>query len=321
MTTATRRGARARPVTSAPSMPERLGADPVVPYLLPEGPQTIVLVGCGGTGSHLADALASLAIECRRQQCAEPRVVLVDGDRVEPRNTIRQRFLEREIGRYKVHAVAGRLAHDVGVAFEPVAEMATSELLERVVGADHGAPVIVVGAVDTRAARREIARYVVGRDLLYGVAGRRRRLWLDCGNGDASGQVLVGDTADLKALKRPFVLGGQLCAVLPAPFVVEPTLIVDPPPRPAEAVVSCAVAVEAGEQDPLINRHMAAIAARYLQALILQRRLEHFQTVTDLVSLTTRSTRITRGTLAAVAASAAHVLKACGPLVSDRRPR
>jgi PRTRC genetic system ThiF family protein len=315
VTTTTRRGERARPAAPAPAVPERLGADPVVPYVLPDGPLTIVLVGCGGTGSHIADALASLAIECRRRREAEPRVVLIDGDRVEARNTVRQRFLEREIGRHKVHAVAGRLAHDVGVAFEAVAEMATPALLERVVGPTHRAPVIVVGAVDTRTARREIARYVVGRDPLHGAAGWCRRLWLDAGNGDASGQVLVGDTADPKALKRPFVLGGQLCAALPAPFVVEPTLIVDPPPRPEEAAATCAAAVAAGEQDPLINRHMATIAARYLQALILRRRVEHFRTVTDLLSLTTRSTRITRSTLAEVAATAAAVARACGPLL------
>jgi hypothetical protein len=109
--------------------------------------------------------------------------------------------------------------------------------------------------------------------------------------------------------------------VLPVPFLVEPTLLVEPPAQPAAAAISCAAAVEAGDQDPLINRHMAAIAARYLEALILQRRLEHFRTVTDLVSLTTRSTRITRGTLAAVAADAAHALRVCGPFVSDRRPR
>jgi PRTRC genetic system ThiF family protein len=314
VTTTTRRATRARPAATAPAGPERLGADSAVPYVLPDGLLTIVLVGCGGTGSHIADALASLAIECRRRGEAEPRVILVDGDRVESRNTVRQRFLEREIGRHKVHAVAGRLAHDVGVAFESVAEMATTALLERVGGADNdGAPVIVVGAVDTRAARREIARYVVGRDLLHGAAGRRRRLWLDCGNDDANGQVLVGDTADPRTLKRPFVLGGQLCAALPAPFVVEPTLIIEPASPQREADVPCAAAVEAGEQDPLINRHMATIAARYLQALILRRRVEHFRTVTDLLSLTTRSTRITRATLAEVATTAGAVVRACGP--------
>ncbi len=39
--------------------------DRPVPYLVEEGTFLIVLVGCGGTGSHLALTLARLAAHCR----------------------------------------------------------------------------------------------------------------------------------------------------------------------------------------------------------------------------------------------------------------
>lgn len=48
---------------------------------------TIVLVGCGGTGGFLAEAICRLLIGRRA------RLFLVDLDRVEPHNVARQAFL------------------------------------------------------------------------------------------------------------------------------------------------------------------------------------------------------------------------------------
>jgi hypothetical protein len=48
---------------------------------------TIVLVGCGGTGGFLAEAVCRLLIGRRGS------LHLVDPDRVEPRNVARQAFL------------------------------------------------------------------------------------------------------------------------------------------------------------------------------------------------------------------------------------
>jgi tRNA A37 threonylcarbamoyladenosine dehydratase len=48
---------------------------------------TIVLVGCGGTGGFLAEAV------CRQLIGRIARLCLVDHDRVEPHNVARQVFL------------------------------------------------------------------------------------------------------------------------------------------------------------------------------------------------------------------------------------
>ena len=57
-----------------------LTAEPAVPYLLPDGPLNVILVGCGGTGSQLADVLAKIVTQAREERLAEPRLALVDGD-------------------------------------------------------------------------------------------------------------------------------------------------------------------------------------------------------------------------------------------------
>ncbi|HEV8633732.1 MAG TPA: ThiF family adenylyltransferase [Chloroflexota bacterium] len=53
----------------------------------PVGDATIVLVGCGGTGAFLAEALCRLLIGRRGS------LHLVDPDLIEPRNALRQAYL------------------------------------------------------------------------------------------------------------------------------------------------------------------------------------------------------------------------------------
>ena len=49
----------------------------------------ITVVGCGGTGGFVAEGL------CRLFQGREATIVLVDHDRVEPHNLLRQNFIRR----------------------------------------------------------------------------------------------------------------------------------------------------------------------------------------------------------------------------------
>ena len=64
----------------------------------------ITVVGCGGTGGFVAEGL------CRLFQGREATIVLVDHDRVEPHNLLRQNFYPEDVGRFKSQALADRLA-------------------------------------------------------------------------------------------------------------------------------------------------------------------------------------------------------------------
>ena len=52
----------------------------------------ITVVGCGGTGGFVAEGL------CRLFQGREANIVLVDHDRVEPHNLLRQNFYAGDVG-------------------------------------------------------------------------------------------------------------------------------------------------------------------------------------------------------------------------------
>src|SRR5438132_11519584 len=80
----------------------------------PDGPRRtehaaiVVLVGCGGTGGFLAEAV------CRLRIGRPARLFLVDMDRVEPSNVGRQVFDRSEIGRFKAEVLAERLSRRFG---------------------------------------------------------------------------------------------------------------------------------------------------------------------------------------------------------------
>ena len=69
---------------------------------------TIVLVGCGGTGGFLAEAV------CRLLMGKQAQLYLVDMDRVEPQNVARQAFDRSEVGRFKAEVLARRLSRRFG---------------------------------------------------------------------------------------------------------------------------------------------------------------------------------------------------------------
>ena len=64
----------------------------------------ITVVGCGGTGGFVAEGL------CRLFQGRDATIVLVDHDRVEPHNLLRQNFYAEDVGKFKSQALADRLA-------------------------------------------------------------------------------------------------------------------------------------------------------------------------------------------------------------------
>ena len=70
--------------------------------------ESIYVVGCGGTGSMVADGLCRLLIGHNAM------ITLVDHDRVEPHNLIRQNFFPGDVGKFKSQALAERLSRLYG---------------------------------------------------------------------------------------------------------------------------------------------------------------------------------------------------------------
>lgn len=126
---------------------------------------TIVLVGCGGTGAFLADAIGRLPLG------RAARLFLVDPDRVEDHNIMRQAFERREVGRFKAEVLAARLARrygrEVGYSILPYDPEIHAGLFREETSALN----LLVGAVDNAAARRMLAA-TLDRPIWYDGRGR-----------------------------------------------------------------------------------------------------------------------------------------------------
>lgn len=253
------------------------------PMLIPDGPKLVVLVGCGGTGSHIAQALARIASHLQAQ--GQPlTLVFVDGDVVEAKNVGRQLFSPAELGRNKAQTLAARFNAALGLQITAVPQMATAMRLNDLAADHHRSWRLLIGAVDGASGRKAIDEAL--QKCYHG--------WLDCGNHESSGQVCFGTERGLFDSKAAFRLPG-VCASLPAPSRLYPELLVEARKLPR---LDCAAAQEDNAQSLMVNQMMAAIAGEYLYNLLVRRRLETCATTVDLASLTMRTIPITRSAIA-----------------------
>jgi PRTRC genetic system ThiF family protein len=236
---------------------------------------TITLVGCGGTGSHIASGLVATA-QALRERSIVVDMLFIDPDRVEVKNVGRQLFSPGDVGEAKAEVLAGRLNAAFGERImSAVRSVEALDLLPSPVGRGAGGEVLhlVIGAVDNPAARAIIA------DVVKSAQGAL--WWLDCGNENHSGQVCLGNTATHAALRGAIALG--LVDRLPAPQVVYPDLIKTPSPHRRGTGVrsSCAELTAAGAQSLMINRLMAAYALSMLTDFLVIRDLRYFGVALD----------------------------------------
>ena len=148
---------------------------------------------------------------------------------------------------------------------------------------------LLIGAVDNHLARGEIASAVEG--------SRGKVWWLDCGNANHNGQVLMGN---LGRKETEFIKVDELGLVsgLPAPHVQAPDLLLpDPDDEPA---LSCAELTVREEQSLVVNQMVAAIASQYCYEFLLRRRVVAMETVFSLEQPTMRTTQISEKSLNAL---------------------
>ena len=208
----------------------------------------ITIVGIGGTGGFVAESV------CRLMTGTPGAITLVDHDRVERHNILRQNFFEPEIGAFKAEAMAARLARN----YRRPIDFSTERFDHR----DHAGPPgvgyntdLIIGCVDNGQARAEIAQWM---------HSRLRTWWIDTGNGSNWGQILIGNATAEEAANCAFTTGW--CAKAPLPSVQMPELLTHQPPVNSD--LDCAQAILLSDQDPTINQTIATWATAVTKQLI-----------------------------------------------------
>src|SRR5229473_1931164 len=213
----------------------------------------VTIAGLGGSGAFLAEDLARLLSVHFGWRA---HFHLADHDRVEIHNTQRQ------------------FPTEVSVSLAPYDHRRDTP------HRDGPRPrlALLIGCVDNPNARRELARTL--EPMSYG--GGANIWWLDLGNSASSGQLYLGNALRDEALRGTFDPETGICRALPAPCIQAPELLEAPTaPLPITLDQDCAEAQIAGDQEPFVNRGIAALALAMV-ARLCQRRLTWRATFFDL---------------------------------------
>ncbi|WP_158792758.1 PRTRC system ThiF family protein [Granulicella sp. L60] len=221
--------------------------------LRPQQAIRILVVGAGGTGSAIMLGLPYLHQAMRVWGHRGLEVMLADGDAVSATNCVRQPFATSDIGLNKAVVLVNRVNLFWGVTWRAYPQHLHKDSLN-----EQANPHIVVGCVDTRAARANIAN---------GVASSHSSAvyWLDIGNNADSGQYVLGQPLNSQNSRKKERL--RTVAEL-YPEIADPGVGED-------ALPSCSAAEALHRQEPFINQVLAQSALVMLTRLIRYGTLTH----------------------------------------------
>lgn len=219
-----------------------------------QDPVKVVVIGAGGSGSHMVADLATL--HQSMVDLGHPGgldVTVMDFDTVSPANTGgRSRFFPCDVGANKAQTIVMRVNAAYGLEFKAVSQrLREDDNNWMVTNAD-----LVIGCVDTRESRRSI----------FGqLASRSRRgdscYYLDLGNGDVDGQVVLGE------------VGGEGVR-LPCVTELYPEML-DPAHDPKDDGPSCSRAEALARQSAFVNKAASMHAVTMLSMLFRYGQIDH----------------------------------------------
>lgn len=217
----------------------------------------VLLVGAGGSGSRMLEALVNLhRALLAKGHPAGLHVLVVDPDTVSSANVGRQAFYPSDVGSYKSLTLVNRANMALG---DTAWQAGVHRIDTKTKG--FGAFDIVIGAVDSRKARLAILRAMER-------AGHGTRYYLDMGNRASDGQVVLGQ-----------VVGrvGKHDSTDRLPHVGElfPDLIDSDLDKVEDDIPSCSLAEALEKQSLYVNQAMSLFASNLLWQLLTDGEIEH----------------------------------------------
>jgi PRTRC genetic system ThiF family protein len=230
------------------------------PGLLERRAVRVLIIGAGGTGSAIAMGLPYLDQAMRAWgHRYSLDVALMDGDAVSETNCVRQPFSASDIGQNKATVLINRINLFWGTNWRAVPNHFHLRSFER---SDDRCPDLVIGCVDTRAARKAIQDSF--SDSFSGALSRSS-YWLDLGNNAASGQYVLGQPLNGRNRRK----AERLRTVSELyPEIVDAEAGEDPLP-------SCSAIEALDRQEPFINQTLASSALAMLAQLFRYGKLTH----------------------------------------------
>lgn len=218
------------------------------PYILnPQHKITVNLIGVGGTGSQVLTSLARFNEALLALGHPGLHVYAYDGDIVSQANIGRQMFSASDVGINKAIVLVSRINRYFGYDWEAI-PLHYDGLQKN----------ITITCVDTAAARLQIAK-LLKKGVLKPEPTERAIYWLDFGNLQKTGQVVLGTLCSIKQPKSQFKTAPHLPTVVKM-FPLRKIKESDQGP-------SCSLAEALGKQDLFINSTLAQLGMNILWKL------------------------------------------------------
>lgn len=228
-------------------------------YVLhPTNPLIVNVIGAGGTGSHMMQALARLNHSLIALGHPGLMIYLYDDDKVTVANLGRQLFSQCDIGQYKAAVLVNRINRSIGASFKAMPFRYCMKKKKRL--AYDGAAHITISCVDTVDARFDIAAIL--QQLGSEESASKPLYWLDLGNSKSSGQVLL---STIGKIQQPNSRKFETVAELP--FITDQYKNLLQQPAEADNTPSCSLAEALNKQDLFINSSLANMASSLLWGL------------------------------------------------------
>jgi len=237
------------------------------PYLLaPQHKITVHLVGVGGTGSQVLSALARMHKALQALGHTGLHVRAFDPDTVSDANIGRQMYSPADVGLNKAVVSISRINRFFGYNWEAYPQFFDAK--------EHPANLIIT-CVDTAAGRLQIGEQIKTSDPNNPIT--RMLYWLDFGNLQTTGQVVLGTThgqpkpinkADAKSMAKVEKASAISLPVVTEMFDLKKIKEVDQGP-------SCSLAEALGKQDLFINSTLANLGCNILWKLFRFGKINH----------------------------------------------
>ena len=153
-------------------------------------PVKIIMLGAGGTGAHIAPHLYRLLYALERPV----KFIICDGDKVEPKNLVRQNFTEADLGENKARVIAERYSDVFGLETSYIPRfIEDAGQLEELLRPEVFRHYVYGSEPNT-------GRWVTNSEL---VIRARDLIYIDSGNGEYTGQIVCGIRRAGKTVYKP----------------------------------------------------------------------------------------------------------------------
>ena len=226
----------------------------------PTNPVTVNLIGAGGTGSQVLTALARMNHALTELNHAGLSVRLWDDDVITEANLGRQLFAECELGLYKSLALINRINRFFGTNWKAETQKFQKDDLGKL--QSNMKSEIYISCVDSVKSRFDIAEILNGLKIDKGYYRNQCKYWMDFGNSQFTGQVLLSTIGNIKQPNSE-----KYETVENLPFITEEFGELLKISEAEDNTPSCSLAEALEKQDLFINSTLAQMGSSLLWSL------------------------------------------------------